>query len=37
MHNVFDILGCLDNFLRIQDDKLTKDLSSIDKATKKNL
>nr|GEW69836.1 patatin-like protein 2 [Tanacetum cinerariifolium] len=37
MNNVFDILGCPDNFLRIQDDKLTEDLASLDKATKKHL
>ncbi|GJY23060.1 hypothetical protein Tco_0396718 [Tanacetum coccineum] len=29
--------GCPDNFLSIQDDNLAKDLSSIDKATKKNM
>ncbi|GJU59150.1 ribonuclease H-like domain-containing protein [Tanacetum coccineum] len=37
MNNVFEILDCPDNYLRIQDDKLTGDMSSLDKATKKNL
>ncbi|GJT45233.1 putative RNA-directed DNA polymerase [Tanacetum coccineum] len=30
MNNVFEILDCPDNYLRIQDDKLTGDMSSLD-------
>ncbi|GKD01049.1 hypothetical protein Tco_1171323 [Tanacetum coccineum] len=35
--STWGVAGCPDNFLNIQDDNLAKDLSSIDKATKKNM
>ncbi|GJV96973.1 patatin-like protein 2 [Tanacetum coccineum] len=37
INNVFHILQCPDKFLRIQDDTLTGDLSSVDIATEENL